>query len=98
MFRKRMLGMRDILLAPDAALVDQVRCVSAVFTTHAGMIALDDLPGTGEEKRKAVLEVATTLVTGAHLGGHTSWRCPGGPLRPSPRCASRPAAGRTSAR
>ncbi|MGR6974418.1 TetR/AcrR family transcriptional regulator [Streptomyces cynarae] len=72
MFRKRMLGMRDILLDPDAALVDQVRCVSAVFTMHAGMIALDDLPGTGEEKRKAVLEVATSLVTGAHLGRHAS--------------------------
>ncbi|MFJ8357364.1 hypothetical protein [Streptomyces sp. NPDC093984] len=72
MFRQRMLGMRDILLAPDAALVDQVRCVSPVFTIHAGMITLGDLPGTDEEKRKAVLEVATTLVTEAHLGRHAS--------------------------
>ncbi|MFC9913234.1 TetR/AcrR family transcriptional regulator [Streptomyces sp. NPDC059862] len=72
MFRNRMLGMRDILIDPDAALIDQVRCVSAVFTMHAGMFALSDLPGTEEEKRKAVLEVATTLITEAHQGTNAS--------------------------
>ncbi|MGI5456777.1 TetR/AcrR family transcriptional regulator [Streptomyces sp. CA-249302] len=68
MFRNRMMGMRDILIDPKAPLVDQVRCVSAVFTMHAGMFALNDLPGTDEEKREAVLEVATALVTQAHEG------------------------------
>ncbi|MFJ9905892.1 TetR/AcrR family transcriptional regulator [Streptomyces sp. NPDC101152] len=71
MFRHRMLGMRDILIDPQAALVDQVRCVSAVFTMHAGMFALNDLPGTDEEKRAAVMEVARGLVTQAHEGSQT---------------------------
>ncbi|WP_432198284.1 TetR/AcrR family transcriptional regulator [Streptomyces sp. bgisy027] len=71
-FRERLLGLREILVDPHAALVDQVRCVSAVFTMHAGMIALNDLPGTDEEKREAVLEVATTLITEAHQATHTA--------------------------
>ena len=72
MFRNRMMGMRDILIDPDAALVDQVRCISAVFAMHAGMFALNDLPGTDKEKREAVLEVATALVVQAHQGTHTA--------------------------
>ncbi|GHH25911.1 TetR/AcrR family transcriptional regulator [Streptomyces lanatus] len=68
MFKNRMLGMRDIIIDPDADLVDQVRCVSALFTMHAGMFVLRDLEGDPEEKRKAILEVATDLVTQAHEG------------------------------
>ncbi|MFJ8636141.1 TetR/AcrR family transcriptional regulator [Streptomyces sp. NPDC093568] len=68
MFKNRMLGMRDIIIDPDADLVDQVRCVSALFTMHAGMFVLRDLEGDPEEKRKAILEVATDLVTQAHKG------------------------------
>ncbi|MCH5675017.1 TetR/AcrR family transcriptional regulator [Streptomyces gilvus] len=71
-FRHRMMGMRDILIDPDATLVDQVRCVSAVFTMHAGMFALNDLPGTDEEKNQAVLEVAWDLVAQAHAGMQTA--------------------------
>jgi AcrR family transcriptional regulator len=67
-FKTRMLGMRDILIDPDADLVDQVRCVSAIFTMHAGMFVLQDLEGDPEAKRRAVLEVATDLVTQAHQG------------------------------
>ena len=76
MFRNRMMGMRDILIDPAADLVDQVRCISAVFAMHAGMFALNDLPGTDEEKRKAVLEVATALVTQAHQGMHATLETP----------------------
>ena len=68
MFKNRMLGMRDIIIDPDADMVDQVRCVSALFTMHAGMFVLKDLEGDPEEKRKAILEVATDLVTQAHKG------------------------------
>ena len=68
MFKSRMLGMRDIVIDPDAALVDQVRCVSALFTLHAGMFVLRDLEGDPEEQRAAVLEVATDLITQAHRG------------------------------
>ncbi len=68
MFKNRMLGMRDIIIDPDADMVDQVRCISALFTMHAGMFVLRDLEGDPEEKRKAILEVATDLVTQAHKG------------------------------
>ncbi|MEU3900013.1 helix-turn-helix domain-containing protein [Streptomyces sp. NPDC045251] len=68
MFKTRMLGLRDILIDPEADLADQVRCVSALFTLHAGMFALNDLAGDPEDKRAAVLEVATDLVTQAHRG------------------------------
>ncbi|WP_078508821.1 TetR/AcrR family transcriptional regulator [Streptomyces zinciresistens] len=68
MFKNRMLGMREIIIDPDADLVDQVRCISALFTLHAGMFVLKDLEGDPEDKRRAVLEVATDLVTQAHQG------------------------------
>ncbi|MFF4805949.1 TetR/AcrR family transcriptional regulator [Streptomyces sp. NPDC001351] len=71
-FRNRMMGMRDILIDPDAELIDQVRCVSAMFTLHAGMFALGDIEADPEDKRKAVLEVATDLVTRAHRATHPS--------------------------
>ncbi|MFE7442504.1 TetR/AcrR family transcriptional regulator [Streptomyces chartreusis] len=67
-FKDRMLGMRDIIIDPDADLVGQVRCISALFTMHAGMFVLKDLEGDPEEKRKAILEVATDLITQAHKG------------------------------
>src|SRR4051794_4706696 len=51
-FRNRMMGMRDILIDPDAELIDKVRCVSAMFTLHAGMFALNDIEGDPEDKRK----------------------------------------------
>ncbi|MGC9542380.1 TetR/AcrR family transcriptional regulator [Streptomyces sp. UG1] len=72
MFKNRMLGMRDIIIDPDADMVDQVRCISALFTMHAGMFVLRDLEGDPEEKRKAILEVATDLVTQAHKGARTA--------------------------
>ncbi|MER7721001.1 TetR/AcrR family transcriptional regulator [Streptomyces flaveolus] len=68
MFKTRMLGLRDILIDPEADLVDQVRCVSAMFTLHAGMFALQDMEGDPEKRREAVLEVATDLITQAHRG------------------------------
>jgi len=67
-FKDRMQGLREIIVDPDADLADQVRCVSALFTMHAGMFLLQDLDATPEEKRKAVLDVATDLVTQAHKG------------------------------
>ncbi|MCL8017714.1 TetR/AcrR family transcriptional regulator [Streptomyces sp. AS02] len=72
MFKNRMLGMRDIVIDPDSDLVDQVRCISALFTLHAGMFLLQDLEGDPGDKHKAVLEVATDLVTQAHQGTRTA--------------------------
>ncbi|MER5435689.1 TetR/AcrR family transcriptional regulator [Streptomyces sp. NPDC002588] len=67
-FKDRMTGLRDIFIDPDAPLIDQVRCVSAMFTLHAGMHFLGDVDGDPEDKRAAVLEVAVDLVTQAHQG------------------------------
>nr|WP_208865660.1 TetR/AcrR family transcriptional regulator [Streptomyces viridochromogenes] len=67
-FKARIHSLRDIIIDPDADLVDQVRCASALFTLHAGMFLLQDLEGDPEERNKAVLEVATDLVTQAHRG------------------------------
>ncbi|MCX4764052.1 TetR/AcrR family transcriptional regulator [Streptomyces sp. NBC_01275] len=67
-FKDRMSGLRHIIIDPDAPLTDQVRCVSAIFTLHAGMFLLQDLEGDPEDKREAVLEVAIDLVTQAHQG------------------------------
>ncbi|MBC2863869.1 TetR/AcrR family transcriptional regulator [Streptomyces mexicanus] len=69
-FKSRMTGLRDIIIDPEARLTDQVRCVSALFTLHAGMFVMQDLEGDPEERRKAVLEVAIDLVTQAHQGAH----------------------------
>ncbi|MBT2506816.1 TetR/AcrR family transcriptional regulator [Streptomyces sp. ISL-98] len=65
-FKERMLVMLDLIKEPDAALTDQVRCISALFTMHAGMFVLKDVEGDPEEKRRAVLEVAVDLVSRAH--------------------------------
>ncbi|MFI1168429.1 TetR/AcrR family transcriptional regulator [Streptomyces sp. NPDC020801] len=69
-FKDRMLGLREIIIDPEASLADQVRCISALFTLHAGMFVMQDLEGDPEDKRKAVLEVAIDLVTQAHRGTH----------------------------
>ncbi|MFE9309400.1 TetR/AcrR family transcriptional regulator [Streptomyces sp. NPDC088353] len=71
-FKDRMRGLRDIIIDPGANLADQVRCVSAIFTLHAGMFVMQDIEGDPEERRKAVLEVAIDLVTQAHRGTRES--------------------------
>ncbi|MFF8592046.1 TetR/AcrR family transcriptional regulator [Streptomyces sp. NPDC015220] len=71
-FKDRMTHLRDIIIDPEASLTDQVRCISALFTLHAGMFVMRDLEGDPDDKRKAVLEVAIDLVTQAHRGAHGS--------------------------
>ncbi|MEV6652621.1 TetR/AcrR family transcriptional regulator [Streptomyces sp. NPDC051219] len=65
-FKERMIVMLDLIKEPDAPLVNQVRCASALFTMHAGMFFLQNVEGDPEDKRRAVLEVAIDLVTQAH--------------------------------
>ncbi|MEU6279383.1 helix-turn-helix domain-containing protein [Streptomyces sp. NPDC047028] len=67
-FKDRMRGLRDIIIDPEAELTDQVRCISALFTLHAGMFVMQDLEGDTDKKRAAVLEVAVDMVTQAHEG------------------------------
>lgn len=40
--------------------------MTALFSMHAGMFAMQNLEGDPEEKRNALLEVATELVTAAN--------------------------------
>ncbi|MEU0047033.1 MULTISPECIES: TetR/AcrR family transcriptional regulator [Streptomyces] len=68
MFKTKMLGLRDILIDPDADLVDQVRCISALFTLHAGMHVLQEVESDPGKRHEAVLEVAVDLITQAHRG------------------------------
>ncbi|GGS84524.1 TetR/AcrR family transcriptional regulator [Streptomyces chromofuscus] len=69
LFKERMRGLRHIIIDRDATLADQVRCVSAIFTLHAGMVfVMQELEGDPEEKREAILEVAVDMVTQAHKG------------------------------
>jgi hypothetical protein len=72
MFKDRMNGLREIITDPDSSLTDQVRCISALFTLHAGMFVMRDLEGDPDDKRKAILEVAVDLVTQAHRDAHGS--------------------------
>ncbi|MER5932885.1 helix-turn-helix domain-containing protein [Streptomyces sp. NPDC002054] len=65
-FKQRMFTMVDLLRTDGAPLTDQVRCVSALFTMHAGMLFLQHVEGDQEEKRMATLEVAIDLITQAH--------------------------------
>ncbi|AXG78507.1 TetR/AcrR family transcriptional regulator [Streptomyces paludis] len=65
-FKDRMLDLRDLLQEPGASMSDQVRCLSALFTVHTGMLALKDVAGDPEEKREAVLEVSFELMNRAH--------------------------------
>lgn len=64
-FKDRTLRLTELLQQPDSTMVDRVRCFSAIFTMHAGMRALRDVEGDPEEKREAILEVATELLVQA---------------------------------
>ncbi|MGP3943421.1 MULTISPECIES: TetR/AcrR family transcriptional regulator [Streptomyces] len=65
-FKNRMLAMSALIRDPEAPMVDQVRSVTALFSMHARMFALQAIEGDAEDKRKAVLEVALDLVKQAH--------------------------------
>lgn len=65
-FKARMHTLFALLKEPDAEIIDQVRCITALFSLHASMFALQNVEGDPEDKREAVLEVATELVTAAN--------------------------------
>ncbi|MET9865089.1 helix-turn-helix domain-containing protein [Streptomyces sp. NPDC006386] len=67
-FKARVHSLRETTAAPPAAPPPHPRCASAIFTLHAGMFLLQDVGDDPEERNKAVLEVATDLVTQAHRG------------------------------
>jgi len=66
--KARILTLLQLIKEQDAALTDQVRCASALFTMHSTLFTLEGSNADPEEKRKAALEVAQELVTAAHHG------------------------------
>jgi AcrR family transcriptional regulator len=67
-FKTRMTAMSRLLSTPEASLSAQVRCMTALFSLHAGIFAIERIEGDIEEKRSAVLEVALDLVAQAEAG------------------------------
>lgn len=67
-FKRRILALTRLVVEPDFSMADRMRCISALFTMHAGMFFMQHVDGDPEEKREAVLEVAVELVTRAHQG------------------------------
>ncbi|MDF4254176.1 MULTISPECIES: TetR/AcrR family transcriptional regulator [unclassified Streptomyces] len=67
--KARMFTLLKLIKDEDAALSDQVRCSSALFTMHSSLFALESSGAGVEEKRRAALEVARELVTSAHHHG-----------------------------
>ncbi|SED11975.1 TetR/AcrR family transcriptional regulator [Streptomyces sp. TLI_105] len=65
-FKERMIELTGLLQEPGFAMVDQVRCVSAIFTLHAGAFFMQNIEGDPEEKHAATLEVALDLLNRAH--------------------------------
>ncbi|MFG2867609.1 TetR/AcrR family transcriptional regulator [Streptomyces sp. NPDC048338] len=65
-FKERMVTLSGLIQEPDFAMADRVRCISALFTMHAGMFFMQTIEGDPEEKHEAVLEVALDLITQAH--------------------------------
>lgn len=61
-FKERMLALNDLLQEPGSVMTDKVRCVSAIFTLHAGTFFMNNVEGDPEEKQEAVLEVALDLI------------------------------------
>ncbi|WP_049567829.1 TetR/AcrR family transcriptional regulator [Streptomyces sp. SBT349] len=71
-FKERMMGLVGLVEPEGATLIDRMRCMSALFTLHAGMFALRDVEADVEKRRLAALEVATELITTAHAGTGTA--------------------------
>ncbi|PRH81056.1 TetR family transcriptional regulator [Streptomyces solincola] len=67
-FKERMTTLAGMVQDPDASMADRVRCVSALFTLHAGLWVMQAVDGDQEEKSRAVLEVAEDLMSRAHHG------------------------------
>ncbi|MEU8530797.1 MULTISPECIES: TetR/AcrR family transcriptional regulator [Streptomyces] len=65
-FKERMIELTGLVKEPDFAMVDQVRCISAIFTLHAGAFFMQNVEGDPEDKQDAVLEVALDLLAQAH--------------------------------
>jgi AcrR family transcriptional regulator len=65
-FKSRIGALGALLKEPDFSMTDQVRCMTALISMHAGMFAMQDIDGDPVAKRLATLEVAQGLIADAH--------------------------------
>jgi AcrR family transcriptional regulator len=63
--KSKMAALNGLLKEPDSSLTAQVRCITALFSMHAGMFAMQNVEGDPDAKRAAILEVAQGLIAGA---------------------------------
>jgi AcrR family transcriptional regulator len=65
-FKDRLGALGALLNEPGFSMTDQVRCMTALFSMHAGMFAMQNIEGDPDAKRLAILEVAQGLIADAH--------------------------------
>ncbi|TKA08270.1 TetR/AcrR family transcriptional regulator [Actinacidiphila oryziradicis] len=65
-FKDRIGALGALLNEPGFSMTDQVRCMTALFSMHAGMFAMQNIEGDPDAKRLAILEVAQGLIADAH--------------------------------
>ncbi|MCX4469504.1 HTH-type transcriptional regulator MtrR [Micromonospora sp. MW-13] len=65
----RVSALAQLVVEPDAPLIENVRGITALLTVYFGPIATQDLPGDPEEKQRAVLDVAAGLLAQGPGGG-----------------------------
>ncbi|WP_190110485.1 TetR/AcrR family transcriptional regulator [Streptomyces cinnamoneus] len=71
-FTDRTTALAALLKDADAPMAAQVRCVSALLTLHFGTFALEYIDGAAEDKRLALLDSATELLTSAYAVQETA--------------------------
>ncbi|MGC5532561.1 TetR/AcrR family transcriptional regulator [Streptomyces sp. SR-10] len=65
-FKDQMTVIGELLSDPGSSLVAQLQCMGALLTLHFGTFALPHFEGSDEEKREALLSIATEMVERAH--------------------------------
>ncbi|WP_411122190.1 TetR/AcrR family transcriptional regulator [Streptomyces sp. x-19] len=68
-FNQQMTAIGEMLTDPQTPLIEQLRCMGALFTLHFGTFALGHFEGDPEVKRTALLAIATDMVETAHGEG-----------------------------
>jgi AcrR family transcriptional regulator len=66
--KSKMGTLNALLKEDDSSLTDQVRCITALFSIHAGHFAMQSIEGDPEARRAAILEVAQGLLADAEAG------------------------------
>ncbi|AOR34248.1 TetR family transcriptional regulator [Streptomyces fodineus] len=65
-FKDQTRRLHEIFVSPGSDLVDQVRCISALVTLHAGTFVMQTRESDPDKRREAVLQVAVEMITQAY--------------------------------